>query len=75
MVVSGGVQGCLIECSAQLNTIASSAATRHIGAHPSPSRELGAGMVHGFTVAAWWAAGVLLLAALVAAMARTPEKP
>lgn len=56
-----------------LNTIASSAATRYIDAHPSRSRDLGEGMVHGFTVAAWWSTGALLLAALVAAMARTPE--
>lgn len=58
-----------------LNTIASSAATRYIEAHPSRSRDLEEGMVHGFTVAAWWSAGVLLLAALAAAMAKTPEKP
>ncbi|CAM5484645.1 hypothetical protein SCALM49S_06739 [Streptomyces californicus] len=35
-----------------LNTIASSAATRYIDAYPSRSRDLGEGMVHGFTVAA-----------------------
>ncbi|WP_097877866.1 MFS transporter [Streptomyces sp. ms184] len=58
-----------------LNTIASSAATRYSEAHPYRSRALGEGMVHGFTVAAWWSTGVLLLAALAAAMARTPQKP
>ncbi|MZD05501.1 MFS transporter, partial [Streptomyces sp. SID5785] len=58
-----------------LNTIASSAATRYVHAHPSRDRGTEAGMVHGFTVAAWWSVGVLLLAALVAAMAKMPEKP
>ncbi|MFE7485835.1 MFS transporter, partial [Streptomyces sp. NPDC057552] len=58
-----------------LNTIASSAATRYTDAHLSPSRNPGEGLVHGFNVAAWWSAGILLLAALAAAMAKTPEKP
>ncbi|WP_437113369.1 hypothetical protein [Streptomyces venezuelae] len=57
-----------------LNTIASSAATRYIDAHPSRNQDAGLGLVHGFTAAAWWSMGVLLLAALVAAMAKAPEK-
>lgn len=58
---------------AALNTIATSTGASYITSRvdPSASKEQQlllqkAGMVHGFTVAIWWAAGVLTLAALVA---------
>ncbi|MBC6458881.1 MFS transporter [Actinomadura sp. HBU206391] len=53
--------------TALLNTIAATATRTYVVEHgnglPSP-QVAAAGLVHGFTVALWWAAGVLVLAAL-----------
>ncbi len=50
--------------TALLNTIAAGATTAYLADH-APAPGLAAiGLVHGFTVALWWAVGVLLLAAL-----------
>jgi EmrB/QacA subfamily drug resistance transporter len=54
--------------TALLNTIAATATTTYIAshAHGRPSGLLVAvGQVHGFTVAIWWGAGIILLAALL----------
>jgi hypothetical protein len=54
--------------TALLNTIGATAATSYIAAHAQgpPSAGLAAaGLVHGFTVALWWAVGVVCLAAVV----------
>ncbi|WP_329256640.1 MFS transporter [Actinoallomurus sp. NBC_01490] len=54
--------------TALLNTIGATATTSYIAAHaqgpPSPALAA-AGLVHGFTVALWWAVGVICLAAVV----------
>jgi EmrB/QacA subfamily drug resistance transporter len=76
--------------TALLNTIGATATTSYIAAHaqgpPSPALAA-AGLVHGFTVALWWAVGVICLAAVVvailvnsrgerrAARATTPDLP
>ncbi|WP_329246483.1 MFS transporter [Actinoallomurus sp. NBC_01490] len=57
--------------TALLNTIAATATTTYIAshAHGRPSGLLVAvGQVHGFTVAIWWGAGIILLAALFVAV-------
>jgi EmrB/QacA subfamily drug resistance transporter len=57
--------------TALLNTIAATATTTYLVAHaqgrPSP-RLAAVGLVHGFSVALWWAVGVLVLAAVVVAV-------
>ncbi|WP_329473570.1 MFS transporter [Streptomyces sp. NBC_01723] len=62
-----------------LNSIAASAAARYVAGRlrgPDPKDPVAAeGMVHGFTVASRWSAGLLLLAALVAACAVTARAP
>jgi hypothetical protein len=63
-----------------LNTIATSATGRYVHAHQRGPAHDGAtldeGMVHGFSVAYWCSAGVLLLAALVAGLTvRLPKDP
>jgi EmrB/QacA subfamily drug resistance transporter len=52
--------------TALLNTIATAATSRYVAAHPRAPRLAATGLVHGFTVALWWAVGVLVLAALAA---------
>jgi EmrB/QacA subfamily drug resistance transporter len=57
--------------TALLNTIGATATTSYIAAHAQgpPSAALAAaGLVHGFTVALWWAVGVIGLAAVVVAV-------
>ena len=57
--------------TALLNTVGATATTSYIAAHAPgpPSPELAAaGLVHGFTVALWWALGVIGLAALAVAV-------
>src|SRR4051812_2568486 len=57
--------------TALLNTIGATATTAYIAAHAQgpPSPALAAeGLVHGFTVALWWAVGVVGLAALAVAV-------
>jgi hypothetical protein len=66
--------------TALLNTIATTSGVAYITAHlTNPARKaliVREGVVHGYTVAIWWAAGIMLLAGLVAGLmvtARTPE--
>ena len=57
--------------TALLNTIGATATTTYVAAHAQgpPSPALAAqGLVHGFTVALWWAVGVVGLAALAVAV-------
>ncbi len=57
--------------TALLNTVGATATTAYLAAHthgpPSPTLAA-AGLVHGFTVALWWAAGVLALAVILVAI-------
>lgn len=75
--------------TALLNTIASTAATAYAAAHlvgapgsaphapAAPAQRLieAQGLVHGFSVALWWAAGIMLLGAAVAAVMVTAPAP
>ncbi|WP_406008225.1 MFS transporter [Streptomyces sp. NBC_00637] len=58
--------------TALLNTIATTSTTAYISAHltdPARKAQVAAeGTVHGYTVAIWWAAGIMLLAGLVAGL-------
>ena len=58
--------------TALLNTIAASATAAYVAAHPGPGPE---GLVHGFTVAAIWAAGMLATAAVLAALLVVAPRP
>ncbi|MFI1165943.1 DHA2 family efflux MFS transporter permease subunit [Streptomyces sp. NPDC020801] len=65
--------------TALLNTIATTSSAAYITAHlRSPAdraRVVPEGVVHGYTVAIWWAAGVMLLAGLVAGLMVTARAP
>ncbi|MFE0514426.1 MFS transporter [Streptomyces sp. NPDC058964] len=65
--------------TALLNTIATTSSTAYIAAHlHGPAQRatvIPEGVVHGYTVAIWWAAGVMLLAALVAGLMVTAKPP
>ncbi|MFF3415081.1 MFS transporter [Streptomyces sp. NPDC002698] len=65
--------------TALLNTIATTASTAYIAAHlrDPAQRELitREGVVHGYTVAIWWAVGIMLLAGLVAGLMVTAKAP
>ncbi|ARP71539.1 MFS transporter [Streptomyces pluripotens] len=66
--------------TALLNTIATTSSAAYITAHlRSPGAQksavVPAGVVHGYTVAIWWAAGVMLLAALTAGLMVTARAP
>jgi hypothetical protein len=65
--------------TALLNTIATTSSATYIAAHlHSPAQKAAvsaAGVVHGYTVAIWWAAGVMLLAGLVAGLMVTQKAP
>ncbi|MGX2995497.1 MFS transporter [Streptomyces sp. JNUCC 64] len=61
--------------TALLNTIATSSASAYVAARLTPAeardpaavaRLTNVGVVHGYTVAIWWAVGIMLLAAVVA---------
>ncbi|MFD5794377.1 MFS transporter [Streptomyces diastatochromogenes] len=58
--------------TALLNTIATTSSTAYIAAHlhnpADKATVIPEGVVHGYTVAIWWAAGVMLLAGLVAGL-------
>jgi EmrB/QacA subfamily drug resistance transporter len=61
--------------TALLNTVAATATTSYLAAHPGAAT---AGLTHGYAVAAGWAAGILLAAALVSLVlvnAERPERP
>ncbi|GAA4000237.1 MFS transporter [Streptomyces marokkonensis] len=65
--------------TALLNTIATSTSASYIASHlTDPSQResvVREGIVHGYTVAIWLAAGVMLLAALIAGLMVTAEAP
>ncbi|WP_432157559.1 MFS transporter [Streptomyces sp. bgisy153] len=65
--------------TALLNTIATTSSSAYIAAHLSnPARKaqvVAEGTVHGYTVAIWWAAGIMLLAGVVAATMVTAKPP
>ncbi|MFI5686737.1 MFS transporter [Streptomyces sp. NPDC051636] len=65
--------------TALLNTIATTSSAAYITAHlHTPAQKatvIPAGVVHGYTVAIWWAAGVMLLAGLVAGLMVTAKPP
>ncbi|MFC8245328.1 MFS transporter [Streptomyces chartreusis] len=65
--------------TALLNTIATSSSAAYITAHLTDpaQRDLVTreGVVHGYTVAIWWAAAIMLLAGLVATLTVTAKAP
>ncbi|MGW7252865.1 MFS transporter [Streptomyces sp. NPDC054834] len=65
--------------TALLNTVATTSSTAYITAHlHSPVQKatvIPAGIVHGYTTAIWWAAGIMLLAGLVAGLMVTAKAP
>ncbi|MER6355026.1 MFS transporter [Streptomyces sp. NPDC001634] len=65
--------------TALLNTIATTSSTAYLAAHlHNPAQKaliVREGMVHGYTVALWWAAGVMLLAGLVAGLMVRTKPP
>ncbi|MGQ4332464.1 MFS transporter, partial [Streptomyces hayashii] len=65
--------------TALLNTIATTSSAAYISAHltgPARRAQVAAeGTVHGYTVAIWWAAGIMLLAGLVAGLMVTIGPP
>ncbi|MEV7071473.1 MFS transporter [Streptomyces sp. NPDC093990] len=65
--------------TALLNTIATTSSTAWISAHlTDPSKKaliVKEGVVHGYTVAIWWAAGIMLLAGLIAGLMVTAKPP
>ncbi|MFJ9629239.1 MFS transporter [Streptomyces sp. NPDC101175] len=65
--------------TALLNTIATTSSTAYIAAHlHNPSQKAlitSKGIVHGYTVAIWWAVAVMLLAGLVAGLMVTAKAP
>ncbi|MEV5338443.1 MFS transporter [Streptomyces sp. NPDC052676] len=64
---------------ALLNTIATSSAGGYLAAHPAhpAQREtiIRQSLVHGYSVAIWWAAGIMLLAGLIAALMVAGKPP
>ncbi|MFF7736077.1 MULTISPECIES: DHA2 family efflux MFS transporter permease subunit [unclassified Streptomyces] len=65
--------------TALLNTIATTSTATYVTAHltdPSDrARVTREGVVHGYTVAIWWAAGIMLLAGLIAGLMVTKKAP
>ncbi|MFD5075502.1 MFS transporter [Streptomyces sp. NPDC058371] len=65
--------------TALLNTIATTSSTAFVAAHlRDPAQKaliVREGVVHGYTVAIWWAAGIMLLAAVVAGLMVTARAP
>jgi EmrB/QacA subfamily drug resistance transporter len=65
--------------TALLNTIATTSGAAYIAAHlHDPAQQAlvtREGIVHGYTVAIWWAVGIMLLAALVAGLMVTAKPP
>ncbi|MFR9796094.1 MFS transporter [Streptomyces sp. MS06] len=65
--------------TALLNTIATTSTTAYVAAHlqnpADRTRIVREGTVHGYTVAIWWAAGIMLLAGLVAGLMVTAKAP
>ncbi|RRR72741.1 MFS transporter [Streptomyces sp. RP5T] len=65
--------------TALLNTIATTSSTAYISAHlTDPAKKalvVKEGVVHGYSVAIWWAAGIMLLAGLIAGLMVTAKPP
>jgi predicted MFS family arabinose efflux permease len=65
--------------TALLNTIATTSSAAYLAARPDGARDrprvVAESIVHGYTVALWWAAGIMLLAGLVAAVMITGRAP
>ncbi|WP_225320631.1 MFS transporter [Streptomyces luteolifulvus] len=65
--------------TALLNTIATTSSAAYLTAHlhdPSQKAQVAReGIVHGYTVAIWWAAGIMLLAGLIAGLMVTARPP
>ncbi|PZG99011.1 MFS transporter [Streptomyces sp. NTH33] len=65
--------------TALLNTIATTSGAAYVTAHlrdpADRPRVVPEGIVHGYTVALWWAAGIMLLAGLVAGLMITGGAP
>ncbi|MDI3407357.1 MFS transporter [Streptomyces sp. B-S-A6] len=65
--------------TALLNTIATTSTTAYVAAHlrdpAERARVVAEGTVHGYTVAIWWAAGIMLLAGIVAGLMVTSRAP
>ncbi|MFF8596565.1 MFS transporter [Streptomyces sp. NPDC015220] len=65
--------------TALLNTVATTSATAYVAARPrgpaDRARVVPEGIVHGYTVAIWWAAAVMLLAGVVAGLMVTARTP
>ncbi|GAA0922105.1 MFS transporter [Streptomyces thermoalcalitolerans] len=65
--------------TALLNTIATTSSAAYLATRPRGSedrpRVVAEGIVYGYTVALWWAAGIMLLAGLVAAVMITGQAP
>ncbi|MFG2885974.1 MFS transporter [Streptomyces sp. NPDC048297] len=65
--------------TALLNTIATTSSAAYVTAHlhnpADKASVVAAGVVHGYTVAIWWAAGATLLAALTAGLLVTARSP
>ncbi|WP_369247466.1 MFS transporter [Streptomyces sp. R41] len=65
--------------TALLNTIATTSGAAYIAAHlHDPAQQAlitKEGIVHGYTVAIWWAVGIMLLAGLVAGLMVTAKPP
>jgi hypothetical protein len=53
---------------ALLNTVATSATASYLTTHGTSQLAMATGVVHGFSVAIWWAVGFLLAAAVVASV-------
>jgi EmrB/QacA subfamily drug resistance transporter len=65
--------------TALLNTIATTSSATYVAAHlHNPAQKaaiVNEGVVHGYTVAIWWAVGIMLLAGLVAGLMVTAKAP
>ncbi len=61
--------------TALLNTIATSTGAAYLATHGHTTATVHESLVHGYTVALWWAAGILLLAAATAATMITAKAP
>ncbi|MGW3815043.1 MFS transporter [Streptomyces sp. NPDC005046] len=65
--------------TALLNTIATTSSAAYIAAHlRNPAQKeliVREGVVHGYTVAIWWAVGIMLLAGLIAGLMVTVKAP
>lgn len=65
--------------TALLNTIATTSSAAYVGAHLAGSSQkalvVKEGVVHGYTVAIWWAVGIMLLVGLVAGLMVTTKPP